>query len=255
MKAVNQERRQRSASPLIQCKDEQWLPSGEHVYYKQAQEPSEEGETTSEEDHEDDVDKRRRRKTGKIADPKGGGARSCIARRAKTTRRAPARERHRKRWVCNTSPSKPTPRSSLCQGPSQGHGGQPRRRQPRHHGTRYVRQRPRRQPQGRRPSPRANPPTLGILLVELQRLGNQTVRRQPPQRKTTLGNRGLPMEDGGTDGAGVTHPMLPAARPEPTSDLRAELPLKALPLLFCNAMFQWPKTRLYGFLWQTDHSN
>ena len=68
MKAVKKELSDRNESPLIQVKQEQWSPSGEHAYYTQAQEPSEEGETsevgetTSEEDHEDDADKRRRRK-------------------------------------------------------------------------------------------------------------------------------------------------------------------------------------------------
>ena len=68
MKAVKKERRGRSESPLIQVKEETWSPSGEHAYYTQAQDPSEEGETSevgetpSEEDHEDDDDKRRRRK-------------------------------------------------------------------------------------------------------------------------------------------------------------------------------------------------
>ena len=76
MKAVKQERRHRSASPLIQVKEETWSPPGEHAYYTQAQEPTEEGETsevgetTSEEDHEDDADKRRRRKTRKKSRPK-----------------------------------------------------------------------------------------------------------------------------------------------------------------------------------------
>ena len=36
---------------------------------------------------------------GKRADPRGGGARRQLARKAKTTRRAPARKMNRKRWV------------------------------------------------------------------------------------------------------------------------------------------------------------
>ena len=69
MIAVKKERRNRSEPPLIQVKEETCSPSGEHAYYTQAQEPTEEGETsevgetTSEDDHKDEADKRRRRNT------------------------------------------------------------------------------------------------------------------------------------------------------------------------------------------------